>query len=311
MPVYLLLIFFTVTLLTILALNFFRKKLDPSAQRLRRLSGDDATPDRERIIRKNASAGRWLDQLLSRTGGIYHPDSHHAARLQRMLNQAGFVSEKSVRLCLAIKIGLALLFALAYGLLAAFTGRSMGQVLAISLLMGVFAFSLPNIVLRSKIRKRQHLIAAGLPDALDLLVISVEAGLGLNAALLRVGQDIRLRSLPLSEELLLVNQEMRTGFTREKALRRLAERNKAESLRILVGAMVLADRLGTSIADTLRTQADSLRTRVRQAAEEQAAKAGVKMLLPLVLFILPALFIVLLGPGAITLTKAFAQILPK
>ncbi|HPI73089.1 MAG TPA: type II secretion system F family protein [bacterium] len=311
MPVYLLLIFFSVFLLTILSLNFFRKKLDPSTQRLRRLNGEDATPERKRVVRKKASAGLWLDQLLNRTGGLYHPDSHHAARLQRRLNQAGFVSEKSVRLYIAIKIGLALLFALVYGLLAAFTGRSMGQVLAISLLMAFLALALPDIVLRFKIRTRQRLIAAGLPDALDLLVISVEAGLGLNAALLRVGQDIRLRSLPLSEELLLVNQEMRTGFTREKALRRLAERNKVESLRILVGALVLADRLGTSIADTLRTQADSLRTRVRQAAEEQAAKAGVKMLLPLVLFILPALFIVLLGPGAITLTKSFSQLLPK
>ncbi len=308
---YLLLIFFSVFLLTILLLNFFRKKLDPSVQRLRRLNEKDATPDRERIIRKKTIAGLWLDQLLSRTGGFYRPESHHAVRLQRKLNQAGFVNEKSVRLFIALQIGLALLFALAYGLLAAFTGRPMGQVLAISLLMGFFALTLPDIVLRFKIRKRQHLIAAGLPDALDLLVISVEAGLGLNAALLRVGQDIRLRSLPLSEELLLVNQEMRTGFTREKALRRLAERNKVESLRILVGALVLADRLGTSIADTLRTQADSLRTRVRQAAEEQAAKAGVKMLLPLVLFILPALFIVLLGPGAITLTKSFTQLLPK
>ncbi len=109
----------------------------------------------------------------------------------------------------------------------------------------------------------------------------------------------------------MINHDMRTGLTREKALRRLADRNKVESLRILVGALVLADRLGTGIADTLRIQADSLRTRVRQKMEEQAAKAGIKMLFPLVLFILPALFIVLLGPGMLALSKSFSEIATK
>ena len=138
-----------------------------------------------------------------------------------------------------------------------------------------------------------------------LLVISVEAGLGLNAALLRVGQDMAVRCKPISEEFGRVNQELRTGVSREKALRNLSQRNRVEDLKIFVGALVLTDRLGTSIADTLRVQADSLRTRLRQKAEEQAAKAGIKMLFPLVFFILPALIIILMGPAVISVLRTF------
>jgi len=155
------------------------------------------------------------------------------------------------------------------------------------------------------IKKHQSEIASALPDALDLLVICVEAGLGLNAAIQRVGQDMAIRNPAMANELLRVNQEMRTGVSREKALRNLAERNLVEDLRILVGALVLTDKLGTSIANTLRAQADSLRTRVRQKAEEQAAKAALKLLFPLVFCILPALFIILMGPAFIALLKTF------
>jgi tight adherence protein C len=163
----------------------------------------------------------------------------------------------------------------------------------------------PDLVLNHRIHKRQEEIARSLADAIDLLVISVEAGLGLNAALLRVGQDMAVRCRSISEEFGRVNQELRTNVSREKALRNLSDRNKVEDLRIFVGALILTDRLGTSIADTLRVQADSLRTRLRQKAEEQAAKAGIKMLFPLVFFILPALIIILMGPAVISVIKTF------
>jgi tight adherence protein C len=104
-----------------------------------------------------------------------------------------------------------------------------------------------------------------------------------------------------------VNQELRTGVAREKALRNLSERNQIEDLRIFVGALILADKLGTSIADTLRSQADSLRTRIRQKAEEQAARSGIKLLFPLVLFILPALIMILMGPGLISVFRTFSH----
>jgi tight adherence protein C len=160
-------------------------------------------------------------------------------------------------------------------------------------------YAMPSIILNTKIRRRQLEIGRGLPDALDFLVVCVEAGLGLNAALIRVGQELQLRCKALGEELLLVNQEMRAGLSREQALRNLSQRNPVQDLRILVGSLILADKLGSSVTRTLRAQAESLRTRIRQRTEELAAQSGIKMLFPLVFFILPALFIVIMGPGVI------------
>jgi tight adherence protein C len=308
---YLVLIFCTVFLFTLWMLNFIKKKNDPAIRRLQNLQTDGEASAKSATSQKAKARGRSVNHLLQKMDRLFQKKGEKKNPFEQALTQAGFYHENSVRVFMALKLGLGLLFTLVYGTLTLLSDRPWNQVILFSMVMAIFGYMMPGVVLNFKIRKRQRMIASGLPDALDLLVISVEAGLGLNAALVRVGQDIRLRSVPLSEELLLVNQDMRTGLNREKALRRLAERNKVESLRILVGALVLADRLGTSIADTLRVQADSLRTRVRQRAEEQAAKAGVKMLLPLVLFILPALFIVLMGPGVIAISKSFSQIAGK
>jgi tight adherence protein C len=122
-----------------------------------------------------------------------------------------------------------------------------------------------------------------------------------------VGAELSVRCKPIAEEFGRVNQDLRTGVSREKALRNLSDRNKVEDLRIFISALILADRLGTSVADTLRAQADSLRTRIRQKAEEQAARAGIKMLFPLVFFILPALIIILMGPAMISLINTFRR----
>ena len=176
-----------------------------------------------------------------------------------------------------------------------------------TILILVTAWYLPDTFLVIKIHKRQAEIGSGLADALDLLVICVEAGLGLNSAIMRVGQEMKLRSKAIGEEFMLVTQEIRTGESREQALRNLAYRNRIKDLNILTGALILADRLGTSIADTLRINADSMRTRMRQRAEEQAAKASIKMLLPLLLFIFPALLIVILGPAILSIFKAVSS----
>jgi Flp pilus assembly protein TadB len=173
---------------------------------------------------------------------------------------------------------------------------------------------LPNLMVEKEwprdivnISKRQKSVESGLVDALDLLIICVEAGLGLNAAILRVGQDLKLRAPTLGDEFIFMNKEMRSGLSRQQALRNLTLRNNVEDLKILVSSIILADRLGTSIADTLRAQAESLRTRISQRAEEHAGKASIKMLFPLVIFIFPALFIVILGPGFLNLLKMFSE----
>jgi tight adherence protein C len=147
--------------------------------------------------------------------------------------------------------------------------------------------------------RRQHRIRLSLPDALDLLVVSVEAGLGLDQALARVGQELAFAYPELSSELRLVNLELLAGTSRAEALRNLADRTGVEDLRSLVAMLVQTDKFGTSVATSLRVFSETLRTKRRQRAEEAAAKTGVKMVFPLVLCIFPAIWIVTIGPAAI------------
>ncbi len=160
-------------------------------------------------------------------------------------------------------------------------------------------FYLPNYFLTLKTRGRQQQIMEGLADALDLMVVCVEAGLGLNAALKRVADEFRLGNPVLSEEFNLVNLEIRAGLEREQALRNLGERTGVEDLASLAAVLIQADRFGTSIATALRVQSDMMRTKRRQKLEEKAAQTPVKLIFPLLLFIFPALMVVITGPAAI------------
>lgn len=162
-------------------------------------------------------------------------------------------------------------------------------------------FLLPRFVLKRMIRDRQRRIRVGLADALDLTVICVEAGLSLDQAMARVGQDLRYAHQDLSDEFYLVNLEMRAGKPRPEALRNLADRTGVDDIRALVGVLIQTDRFGTSVAQALRVHSDALRTERRQRAEEQAAKTTIKMIPALVVFVLPSMFFVTLGPAVIGL----------
>lgn len=163
----------------------------------------------------------------------------------------------------------------------------------------VAGLSLPAAFLRSKARKRQEAITDALPDALDLLTVCVEAGLGINSAFLRIAEEFRLSSPTLSEEFDVVNREMVAGKPRMDALRALADRTGVEDVKSLVAMLIQTERLGTSLAQSLRVHSDSLRVRRRQRAEEAAAKTTIKLVFPLVFLLFPALFIVILGPGVL------------
>lgn len=167
------------------------------------------------------------------------------------------------------------------------------------LALAAFGYYLPNVVLARLIAARQRELFENFPDAMDLMTVCVEAGLGLDAAITRVGEEMKLKSETLAEELHLVNLELRAGRTREQALRNLALRTGVEEIDALVAMLVQADRFGTSVADSLRVHADSLRTKRRLRAEEAAAKIPVKLLFPLIFFIFPSLLLVLLGPAFI------------
>jgi tight adherence protein C len=156
------------------------------------------------------------------------------------------------------------------------------------------------------IKDRQHRIRIGLPDALDLTVICVEAGLALDQALMRVGQDLHHAHPDLSDEFHLVNLEMRAGKPRAEALRNLVDRTGVDDIRSLVGTLIQTDRFGTSVAQALRVHSDSLRTERRQRAEEQAAKTTIKMVPPLVVFVLLPFLFVSVGPALILMFRSLS-----
>ncbi len=285
-----------------------RRFKHPAVQRLKELENDHRPLKKSKIrsLKKHRErTSEKIEKILSQISRFAKQTPEKLNKIQESLIRAGYYRENSVRIFLGIKIVSAVFFFFLYIYFGFWGNRSTPTVVLLSTVMAFVGYRFPDMVLIFKIRARQEKIARALPDALDLLVISVEAGLGLNAAILRVGGDLAVRCPSLAEEFNRVNQDLRTGIAREKALRNLCTRNPIEDLRIFVGALILADRLGTSIADTLRAQADSLRTRIRQKAEEQAARSGIKLLFPLVLFILPALIMILMGPGLISVFRTF------
>lgn len=303
--------FFAVSLLVWLGLWFLRRSTDPVAARMRRYVNPEWNQGTLAELRTAVTSAKdKVNPALEKVASTFGSAPKSQSKLRMTLVQGGFYQENAAAIFIGAKIVGAMALFIFYWFMVVAGGRSGPQFLLLALLMAMMGYILPDFVLRAKIRRRQDSIASALPDALDFLVICVEAGLGLNAALIRVGQELQLRSQALSTELNLVNQELRTGISREQALRNLSTRNMIEDLKILVSSLVLSDKLGTNIADTLRAQSDSLRTRVRQRAEENAAKASVKMLFPLVFFILPALFIVMLGPGVILVKNTLAPMLP-
>jgi tight adherence protein C len=171
-----------------------------------------------------------------------------------------------------------------------------------------FGYLLPDYWLDRRIKSRAEAIRLGLPDLLDLLVVCVEAGLSLDQAAVRSSEEMSIAHPAVADEIGLVMLEVRAGQPRLQAWKHLAERANIDSVRMLVSVLVQADQFGTSIARTLRTQAETLRVRRRQRVEELAARTTVKLIFPLVLFIFPSFFIVLLGPAVITISEAFAHL---
>ena len=221
-------------------------------------------------------------------------------RSRTWLIQAGYRERRHLVIYAASKVfGAAALF----GIAVALTGFQSTLLLVGATLLGLF---LPRFVLKRMIRKRQRQITIGLPDALDLTVVCVEAGLPLDQALIRVGEDLKYAHPELREEFYLANLEMRAGKPRAEALRNLATRTGVDDVRLLVAALVQTDRFGTSISQALRMYSDALRTERRRRAEEQAAKTATKMVIPLVVFALIPLLFVTLGPALIELFHSLA-----
>jgi tight adherence protein C len=255
--------------------------------------------------------GKWTDRLLERAGLATRQEEAIAARVAAesgagaylILCQAGYRHPAAVQIYWWVRLGTPVVLAALSLALGFSQGLATKPLLFLTAAGGAVGAFLPGAFLALKARKRQEEIVDALPDAMDLLTVCVEAGLGLSAALVRIAEEFRLSGPALSEELEVVNREMVAGKPRTEALRALAERTGVEDIKALVAMLVQTEKLGTSLSQSLRVYSDSLRTRRRQRAEEAAAKTTIKLVFPLVFLLFPALFIVILGPGALQIIR--------
>jgi tight adherence protein C len=221
---------------------------------------------------------------------------------RRYLFAAGYRTDTAIRVYYGFKILLCIGGFLASLVLRAYITNPVGSIIVIPALAAGGWF-LPNLIVDRLISRRQEQIRFSLPDALDLLVVCMEAGLGLDQAIAAVSRELKNAHPAICEEFALVTLEMRHGKRRMEALKNMADRAAEPDLRKLVATMVQADRFGTSLGESLRTHSEFMRTRRRQEAEERAAKVGVKLVFPIFFFILPAMMIVAAGPGVLALFK--------
>jgi tight adherence protein C len=234
-------------------------------------------------------------------------DPLKAKELKKKLIMAGHYGDRALTTFVVFKMAAPLVLPILTFPIVLFSNISAGLKPILLYAPIGLGFYLPNFILKSQIQSRQKKINEGLPDALDLLVVCVEAGLGLNAAMKRVAEDCKVNNPVLSQEFLLVNLEIMAGLDREQALRNLAERTGVEDLSNLCAILIQAEKFGTSIATALRVQSDSLRTKRRQRLEEKAAQTPVKLIFPLLLFIFPALMVVILGPAVIQVMETLLK----
>ncbi len=232
--------------------------------------------------------------MLKRVGERVPKSPKEMGNLRLRLVQAGYRRDEALTIFFGIRVAFALaLFSLFS------TSIIMRPNITIALGALGLGYILPGMVLARMAKRRAHRIRLSLADALDLLVVSVEAGLGLDQALTRVGAELAFAYPELSDELRLINLELRAGKPRAEALRNLADRTGVDDLSSLVTMLIQTDKFGTSVAQSLRVYSETLRTKRRQRAEEAAAKTGVKMVFPLVTCIFPAIWVVTIGPAAI------------
>jgi tight adherence protein C len=275
-------------------LSFGTAAVTPSSvlgARLRAMSGQPQVEENKPALRER------LEQALDPISKAIPLSPADVSRTRAWLIQAGFRDAVHVNYYVGARLILAVL---GFAGVVLFAGVN-----NVFLLAGIpgLGFFIPRFMLKRMIKDRQNRIRLGLPDALDLTVICVEAGLALDQALMRVGQDLHHAHPDLSDEFHLVNLEMRAGKPRAEALRNLVDRTGVDDIRSLVGTLIQTDRFGTSVAQALRVHSDSLRTERRQRAEEQAAKTTIKMVPPLVVFVLPSIIFVTIGPAVIDLIR--------
>lgn len=242
-------------------------------------------------------------ELVKKLGTMLPINPKDAGVIQRRMIRAGIRNPNAIRYLYGSKVmlgvGLPLLMSMA---VAGASSDPANKVLAVLASAGLGFFA-PNEYINLRVKRRQKEIKKGLPNALDLLVVCVESGLGLDQAMVQVAKDLEHAHPDITEEFAMVNYELKAGKRRIEALRNLAERSNVDDLKKLVAVLIQADRFGTGIAQSLRGHADFMRVQARQIAEEKAAKLGVKLVFPIFFCILPSLFVVTVGPMVIKIIR--------
>ncbi len=249
-----------------------------------------------------------LKSIMEAFGSRVESSRSDSETVRRFLVSAGFVSQNAVAFYWAIRIILGVGLPIAALLTLPLLGATFPQAVLGAGWFGILGYIGPIFYVGHFRRARQKELQHALPDALDLMVVCVEAGLALNQAMVRVSEEIDTVSPLMSEQLALVNLEIRAGTPREEALRHFADRTDLPDVASLVAMLIQTDRFGTSIAQALRIHADTLRTKRRQRAEEAGAKTSIKLLFPLVFFIFPAMFVVILGPAIIQIYRTMSKL---
>ena len=281
--------------------NLYKKRKDIS-ERIRK----EATPEKD-----DGSPGesKWKGALLGSLRGfgeVFKPKQENdVSRTRIKLVRAGYPGENSSVVLFGSK-AFAALFLLTLSVIIRLTvlkALPAQHFLMLLIFSAAAGFYLPDLYLQRKTAARKRKIFEGFPDALDLMVVCVEAGMGLDAAIKRVGDEMVLKNKVLSDEFRILSLELRAGKSRADALRNLASRTDLEDVSSLVTLLIQTDRFGTRVGQALRVHSDAMRTKRYQRAEEMAAKLPVKIVLPLIFFIFPSLFVTIIGPAVITIYR--------
>ena len=304
------LIFFAVILFSLGVSSYIdvRRERSTFKDRIKKV---DQHPETEVPARGPAIQTRVLMTLRALGHLIKPKNGEDLSHLRKMFLKAGYRNENSPIVFFGVKVFLTALLPFLFFLVKLSFLRTLPSFTAmlIAIFLALVGFYAPNLWLRLKVDTRKEKILLGLPDALDLMVVCAEAGVGLDSAIHRVGEEMKLTNKPLSEEFKLMNLELRAGKQRRDALKNLALRTDLDDVKSLVTLLVQTERFGTSIAQALRVHSDSMRTKRFQRAEEVAVKLPVKLLFPLIFFIFPSLFVAVLGPAALRIYRTLLPLM--
>lgn len=299
---------FLMTMLTMVGINSFVRSKHVTKEWGERIRGRSRATGTTEAGKGLAYFSGMFLQLLEKLGQANKPKNQaETSQIRKRLVTAGYRGPRATVIFLGSKIFLGVLLGAGFFLFGSDVTKGMSPNTYTMLMVGtgLAGFYAPQLWLRFAVSRRQEKLVNGFPDALDLMVVCVEAGLGLDQAIARVGEEVRMGHEELADEFELVSLELRAGFAREQALRNLSERTDLEEIRSLIALLIQTDRFGTSVGQALRVHSDSMRMNRKLRAEEMAAKLPVKLMLPLIVFIFPSLMVVIIGPGAIKLIRDF------